>query len=292
MLRHGAASIRGYFVPGTLAALFQNKELELKVIDCAVMDEYVRGAGVSVGAAGSHDDVALRLTFSPMWDGTSKKITWLDARGENPTLTVLTANLRENGADNIYLAPVPAPPKAAAGQMMMTICGVKVKNGVETSATVTATACFTVLESRLDKDAEAAQDITPTQAEQMQAEIDAQVSRIENMTASANVGTNAGVGESVGETAVHLDFTLPKGDKGDKGDTGAQGAKGDKGEPGAKGERGEAGAKGETGAAGAKGETGAAGEAGGQHDQGADGEGHMRTAAAQRGRPGRGRRNS
>ena len=201
----------------------------MKVINCKVADEYVQGAGVAVGAAGSHDDVALRLTFSPMWDGTSKKITWLDARGENPTLTVLTTNLRENGASNIYLVPVPAPPKAISGQMMMTICGVKVQNEIETSATVTATAYFTVLESRLDPDAEETQDITPTQAEQMQAEIEAQVQRIENMTASAVKGTNAGVNVTVGEASIALAFTLPKGDK---GDTGAQGAKGDKGDPG------------------------------------------------------------
>ena len=54
--------------------------------------------------------------------------------------------------------------------------------------------------------------------------------KLENMTASANVGTNAGVSVSVGETAVHLDFTLPKGDKGDKGEPGAKGDKGDKGD--------------------------------------------------------------
>ena len=240
----------------------------MKVINCKVADEYVQGAGVAVGAAGSHDDVALRLTFSPMWDGTSKKITWLDARGENPTLTVLTTNLRENGASNIYLVPVPAPPKAISGQMMMTICGVKVQNEIETSATVTATAYFTVLESRLDPDAEETQDITPTQAEQMQAEIEAQVQRIENMTASAVKGTNAGVNVTVGEASIALAFTLPKGDK---GDTGAQGAKGDKGDTGAQGEKGDKGDKGDTGEQGAKGDKGEPGEPGAKGDAGIDG---------------------
>ena len=69
--------------------------------------------------------------------------------------------------------------------------------------------------------------------------------KLENMTASAVKGTNAGVNVTVGEAAIALAFTLPKGDK---GDTGAQGAKrrqgryrsarekkGDKGDKGDKG---------------------------------------------------------
>ena len=39
-----------------------------RIIQCQVTDEYVRGAGVVVGAAGSHNDVALRLVFGPMWE--------------------------------------------------------------------------------------------------------------------------------------------------------------------------------------------------------------------------------
>ena len=64
--------------------------------------------------------------------------------------------------------------------------------------------------------------------------------KLENMTASAVKGTNAGVNVTVGEAAIALAFTLPKGDK---GDTGAQGAKGDKGDTGAQGEKGDKGDK-------------------------------------------------
>ena len=53
--------------------------------------------------------------------------------------------------------------------------------------------------------------------------------KLENMTASAVKGTNAGVNVTVGAAARALAFTLPNGDK---GDTGAQGAKGDKGDSG------------------------------------------------------------
>lgn len=235
----------------------------MKIINCTVTDEYVRGDGVAVGAAGSHDDVALRLEFGSMWNGTAKKITWLDARGENPTLTVLTANMRENGKNNVYIAPIPAAPKAFAGRMMMTVKGVTVKTegeeSIEASATVTATAYFTVLESCLDPDAEEAQDITPTQADQMHAEIEAQVQRIENMTASAVKGENADVDVTVGETAITLAFTLPKGDKGDTGEKGDKGDTGDTGPQGAKGDKGDKGDQGIQGIQGEKGDTGNSG---------------------------------
>lgn len=260
----------------------------MKIISCRVTDEYVQGGGVVVGAAGSHDDVALCLEFSPIWDGTSKSITWMDARGENPTLTLLTASMRKSGSDNVYIVPIPASPKAFAGQMMMTIKGVTVEGAVETSATVSATAYFTILESRLSPSAEAEQDIPPTQAEQLHAEIEKQVERIENMTAEAARGTDAGVTVDVGEDAIHLSFTLPKGDTGATGEKGEAGGyytpavdsagnlswsasksgmpgvsgvniKGEKGDTGDKGEKGEKGDQGIQGIQGEKGDTGASG---------------------------------
>ena len=104
--------------------------------------------------------------------------------------------------------------------------------------------------------------------------------KLENMTASANVGTNAGVSVSVGETAVHLDFTLPKGDKGEKGEPGA---KGEQGLAGEKGERGEPGEKGEKGE---KGDAGAAGEPGGYYIPAVDGAGNLSFRASKSGMPG------
>lgn len=143
-----------------------------RVIPLQVTDEYVRGAGVPVGAAGSHDDVALRLAFGPMWAGTARSIVWRDANGEHPTITALTTDMLAEGESEVYLVPIPAEPKRFAGQMVMTIKGATVSGGTETTATLTATARFTVMESEWSEDAETGGDITPTQAEQFQAEID------------------------------------------------------------------------------------------------------------------------
>jgi len=143
-----------------------------RVIPLQVSDEYVRGDGVPVGAAGSHDDVALRLTFGPMWAGTARSIVWYDANGENPTITALTTDMLAEGESEVYLVPIPAAPKAVAGQMLMTIKGATVSGSQETTATLTTTARFTVMESDWSEDAEEGGDITPTQAEQFQAEIE------------------------------------------------------------------------------------------------------------------------
>lgn len=145
----------------------------MREIPIQVTDEYVRGAGVAVGAAGSHDDVALRISFSPMWTGTARSIVWLDAAGENPTTTQLGTGLLAEGKTEVYLVPIPAEPKALPGEMTMTIKGATVSGGKETAATLTAAARFRVLESAWDPDAEESADITPTQAEQLRSEIDA-----------------------------------------------------------------------------------------------------------------------
>ena len=144
-----------------------------RIIECQVTDEYVRGDRMVVGAAGSHNDVALRLAFNPMWAGTARSIVWKDALGGNPIITVLGTDLLVPGETEVYIVPIPAEPKAYAGDMSMTIKGAAVDGDKETSATLTARAFFTVMESDWDEDAEETQDITPTQAEQFQAQLEA-----------------------------------------------------------------------------------------------------------------------
>lgn len=143
-----------------------------RIIPCQVTDEYVRGDRVVVGAAGSHNDVALRLVFGPMWVGTARSIVWKDALGGNPTVTILGTDLLETGETEVYIVPIPAEPKAYAGDLSMTIKGAVVEGEVETSATLTARAFFTVMESDWDEDAAESGDITPTQADQFQAQLE------------------------------------------------------------------------------------------------------------------------
>lgn len=144
-----------------------------RIIRCEVENEFIRGAGVVIGAAGSHDDVELELSFSPMWDGTSKKIVWFDALGEQAVVTALTTGLLVPGSDSLYRVPVPAGAKAAEGDMHLTIRGVNVdSSGAETRAVVAATACFRVLPAIWDPLAVESSDVSASVSDQLQQEIE------------------------------------------------------------------------------------------------------------------------
>lgn len=172
-----------------------------RIIPCQVTDEYVRGSGMVVGAAGSHNDVALRLEFGPMWAGTARSIVWKDALGGNPTITTLGTDLLETGETEVYIVPIPAEPKAYAGDMTMTIKGAVVDGDKETSATLTARAFFTVMESDWDEDAEETKDITPTQAEQFQAQLEAIKDDIANSAQAAADAAASAEAAAQSETA-------------------------------------------------------------------------------------------
>lgn len=159
----------------------------MKTILCQVADEFIRGAGLVVGAAGSHHDVSLELVFSDLWSGYTKSVTWIDADGLNPTLTILTTDLLKPGTLNTYVVPIPAEPKAKPGDMTMTIKGVMVtpESGTESSAILTVAATFRVMESKWDGDAQAGGDVNATQAEQLQQQIDTVLNTISEAGESA-----------------------------------------------------------------------------------------------------------
>lgn len=148
-----------------------------RYIPVSVTNEYLKGAGVVIGAAGSHDDVYLRITFGAMWDDLTKYVTFRDALGENPTMTMLLPNMVVDGTTDTYDVPTPAAAKAHQGRIMVTVSGYTVLNGVqEDTATMTATSFFRVLPA----DFAILEDgsIDATLAQQLQAEIEAEKANI------------------------------------------------------------------------------------------------------------------
>ena len=144
----------------------------MRYIDLLVDNEHIKGSGVTIGAAGSHDAVALRLTFSEAWDGLTKRVLWIDARGTTRTETVLTTPLAET--ENVYAVPVPASPLQYPGKMSVTLYGVELDGGDEVLKIVTEAAFFPIMSSFYDpeSDPDGPLDIDPTIADQLQAEID------------------------------------------------------------------------------------------------------------------------
>ncbi len=144
-----------------------------RYIPVSVTNEYLKGAGVVIGAAGSHDDVYLRITFGAMWDDLTKYVTFRDALGENPTMTMLLPNMVVDGTTDTYDVPTPAAAKAHQGRIMVTVSGYTISNGTqEDTATMTATSFFRVLPSdyALLNDG----SIDATLAQQLQDEIEAE----------------------------------------------------------------------------------------------------------------------
>lgn len=223
----------------------------MRTIPITVNDEYIKGAGAVVGAAGSHSDVILDITFGDAWDGLSKSIVWRNSKHNNPIRTLLSAEHLVEGTTNEYRVPIPAEPKEFAGEMTMTIKGVSVSGTEETSAILTAYGEFVVMESLWDEDAAPSGDIPATMAEQVQAVMDELASQVSTILpkVAAVYGmevaaetlapeNQAYVTKEIVEGIMNLTFGIPRGltgAKGEKGDTGRQGEKGDTGSQGPQG---------------------------------------------------------
>ena len=145
--------------------------MSTRIIPITVQDEYVIGSGVPVGSAGSGKDISLEITFSESWSEYSKRINWVDSRGGNATLTLLTDNLRKPGETDVYIVPIPFGPKSYQGNMTVTIQGYVLEDDEIEQIQVSTTATFKVLPAdwQLDDD----ESVDPTVAEQLQTAIEA-----------------------------------------------------------------------------------------------------------------------
>ena len=62
----------------------------MRYIPITVNNEYIKGAGAVVGAAGAHKDSVMDITFGEAWDGKTKSIVWRNAQHANSVVTLLT----------------------------------------------------------------------------------------------------------------------------------------------------------------------------------------------------------
>lgn len=200
--------------------------MEQRIVKLQIANEYIVGAGVPVGAVGSHDDVLLEMDFrsSALWAGTTRRAIFADALGVPVTPIILTTNLLEEGQSDVYLVPVPAEAKTAAGECFLTVEGYIGEGESEIVRVVTEEATFRVLPSRLYT---GESTLTPDAAEQLQAEIDAireNVAEVanarqettDNATASANSALDAeawAVGQRGGEDVAEGDPTYQNNSK-------------------------------------------------------------------------------
>nr|DAF13668.1 MAG TPA: L SHAPED TAIL FIBER PROTEIN [Caudoviricetes sp.] len=177
-----------------------------RTIPLKIQNEYITGDKVLIGAAGSHNDVVLRMEFSPMWEGLTKTVQFRDALGETTIEVLLTADMLEADDTSVYLVPVPNGAKKYAGEMTLCVKGAAVAGEKETRATTAVYGRFTVGESKWDTSAETEQDVPPTQAEQLQSQIENVLATIVDARkaateAAASADAAAGSADAAGNSA-------------------------------------------------------------------------------------------
>ena len=199
------------------------------IIDLTVIGYIVQGDGVPIGAAGSHDDVKLRITFEKDerdvgygWTGTVKRIQWMDARGENSCVQLLGVDTREDKTDDsVHIVSIPAEAKAYAGNAQMSVFGTELMSdgSTEGQTIVTATARFRVLESVCAEP----KNITADVVAQLQSEIDKTFSawtdyataEAETVEGEATAAVEYDPAANAGYGSVKFSFGIPRGEKGD-----------------------------------------------------------------------------
>ena len=170
-----------------------------RIISLSVEDMYIKYTGEAFGATGSHNAVTLRMTFGPAWEGTAKTAYFTDALGSASVSIVLGLDKLVGGA---YEVDVPSEALKYAGEATVTIKGVLTSGDTTTKAITTAAGHFRVLDSELPESAGNAGTITPSDKEQLQAEI----AGLENLftttkTAAETAAANAKVSETNAKTS-------------------------------------------------------------------------------------------
>lgn len=170
-----------------------------RIISLSVEDMYIKYTGEAFGAIGSHNAVTLRMTFGPAWEGTAKTAYFTDALGNTSVALVLGLDTLVDGA---YEVDVPSEALKYAGEATVTIKGVLTSGDTTTKVITTAAGHFRVLDSELPDSAGNAGTITPSDKDQLQAEIAGMETLFTTAKAAAEAAAaNAKVSETNAKTS-------------------------------------------------------------------------------------------
>ena len=148
-----------------------------RIINVKVGGNYLSKDNKNAGVRGESNVTKLRIVFDEGWDNFAKSVTFWDARGANPVQRILTTDLLENISENtrVYLVPIPAEPMAEAGTLTFIIDGYtdgKIQRSFSDK--------LEIKDAPIADNAEEPVDPTPTQAEQLQTQIDGIMNTIQN----------------------------------------------------------------------------------------------------------------
>ena len=173
------------------------------------LDKDNRKAGVQFEA----NVTTLRIEFDEGWDNYAKTITFWDALLGNPVKRILTADLLEDIKVNtrLYLVPIPGEAMGEAGDMTFIIDGY-----IDGKRKRSLSDTLWVEKAPYEENAEEPTDPTPSQAEQLQVQIDTLLS---DMQEQANIAYDkagwaeyyAGQAESFYDGAVEVNNRVQSG---------------------------------------------------------------------------------
>ena len=168
-----------------------------RTIEVKVNGSYITKDNRNAGVQHEANSTSLRIEFDPSWDSYAKKITWWDAKGENPVEITLGTNLLEDAASStrIYLSPIPGEPLAECGECTFVIDGY-----VDGKRQRSAADRLLVKEAPFKETAGQPSDPTPSQAEQLQNEIDGIKGTISQAVASRDAAAESAAQAKASET--------------------------------------------------------------------------------------------
>lgn len=168
----------------------------MRTIHVKVERDFARKDFAMAGVAGSGNANHLQITFDESWDQYAKKITWWDAALQNPVQVIL-------GGDKImdliqdprtYLVAIPPEPLALAGT-----CTAVIDGYLDGKRARTVRMEFEVPFAPVAENPSEPTDPTPSQAEQLQAEIDAILEQYRQYAITSKSYAVGGTGKRAGE---------------------------------------------------------------------------------------------
>ena len=191
-----------------------------RIVEVKVNGNYITKDNKNAGVQGEYNMTALRIEFDEGWDGFAKHITWWNALHQNPVEVILTANLLEDlsKSTRIYTVLIPGEPLEFDG-----MCSFVIDGYVDGKRQRSVEDFLEVKPADSVDDAGKPVDPTPSQAEQLQVQIDALLG---NMQAEANrAETAAGAAEDAQEAAEEAQSKAEDAQKGaESAKTGAESA--------------------------------------------------------------------
>ena len=151
----------------------------MREIHMQIIGYEVKKTSGCAGIQGEGNATSLLISFGEDWDGMAKKLTWINALGQDPVVRTLTADLLVDLADNtrLYRTVIPPEPLAYAGECTMVVDGYT--DGVRLRSVAVR-----LLVKHAPIVPSDPTDPTPTQAEQLQAQID---TLLEDMSEQAGI---------------------------------------------------------------------------------------------------------